>query len=299
MAYYSYRKGIATAILMLTLSACATQYHVPVYDNIPEKITSTDVTVGLNQEELYVKFVRADSSATSAQFGLLGALIGSAIDASVNSSKSEDAEALAKSIRDAVVDVNFSDEFSTAVSAELSNVNWLKANDVKVAHSFDANNTKTYITQSNGGAALIITTNYFMSPDVKSFNINCNVVLYPNDEHAKMIAKQNRPDEEEPVLYRNNINYVYKLKAEVENQEAAVQEWIKGNAVTLKSAIREGVSKMAKMVAMDLTKTRSAGVQQESKPTEDGADSVETVVETGVNYKIARLPSGSLQATYQ
>ena len=80
-------KLLFTASIILLLSACATSsYHIPVSNEAHNKIESTNVTLGLNQEEIYLKFVRADSSASTAQFGLLGALIGSAIDASINSS---------------------------------------------------------------------------------------------------------------------------------------------------------------------------------------------------------------------
>lgn len=294
--YFNIVKNLAIVLLVVvSISACSSTYHVPVYSNVPDKIKSTDVTVGLNQEEVYVKFVVSNSGSAGVGFGILGAIIASVVDSAINSSSSEDAEKLAKPFRDATIDVDFSKEFASALNAQLKNVSWLKVNDVMVNNSYQYDKTPEMVKSSSSNAVLLIATNYYMDPALGSFNIDTVLTMHPNDKTLIALAEKNRPYLEVPFLYRNKIRFRFKLPTKASTQKIAIEEWVKNDANELITALRNGVAKVAEMIALDLAKI----VDKNAKV--DNANESETpkevIVATGENFKIARLRNGDLVTT--
>ncbi len=289
MKLYNPIKNISILLLITAVSACSSTYRIPVYDNIPEKIKSTDVTVGLNQEEVYVKFIATNSGGAGVSFGILGAIISSVIDSALNSSSSKDAEKLAKPLRDSIVDIDFSKEFVSALNEKLKDVSWLKANNATVNNSYQFDKTAEMVKGSSSNAVLLISTNYYMDPALDSFNINTVLTMYPNDASLLAVAEKNRPDLETQFIYRNKIRFKFKLLAKVTTKEVAIKEWTKNNAKELTTALRIGVGKVAEMVALDLSNIVNKNAKTDSR--------TETIVATGENFKISRLANGDLLAT--
>lgn len=287
MKIYSHIKKLSLATLLIATSACSSTYHIPVYNNVSDKIKSTDVTLGLNQEEIYVDFHVAQGGGGG--YGLLGALIASAINAGINSSSSEDAEKLAVPLRNATVDVNFSSEFTTALNKELKKVSWLNAKKTSVKNSYKFSTSSELTKDSASSAVLLVTAKYYVKQDINAFNIDTVLKLIPNDPALIALANKNKPDEEVPYLYRNNIGFTFKLPSTISDKDAAIQEWVQDNGTRIITALRKGMGEVAQLIAMDLSNTVDIKVKAD-----DTAEKKEVIVASGENYKISRMPAGNV-----
>lgn len=100
-------KRIVALSALLILAGCAGNYKTTF--ETPEEAAPITVYVApiLNQEEISIQVVYADSSAATAQYGLVGALVGSVIDAAVNSAQARQAERRAEVVRELTADYDF------------------------------------------------------------------------------------------------------------------------------------------------------------------------------------------------
>ncbi len=290
MTIFNTIKKLSVIALVVTTSACSSTYHIPVYKNVADKVQSTDVTLGLNQEEIYVDFVVAQGGGGG--YGILGALIAAAVNAGINSSSSEDAEKLAIPLRNATVDVNFSSEFTAALNNELKKINWLNANKTYVRNSYKFSDSTELTKDSASSAVLLVTARYYVKPDINAFNIDTVLKLIPNSPALIALANKNKPDEELPYLYRNRISFTFKLPSAALDKEAAIYEWVKNDGKKLITALRKGIGDVAHMIALDLSNTVDSNVKSE-----DSDSKQEVIVASGENYKIARMPTGNLVTT--
>ena len=78
----------------------------------------------LDQEEIEVQVVVADSSAGTAQFGALGALVGAIIDTAVTNSRAKKAERKAEVLRAATIDYDFLENLNSVIGVETAGNGW-------------------------------------------------------------------------------------------------------------------------------------------------------------------------------
>lgn len=283
---------------LLFMSACAqTPYHVPISSNVHKNIRNTSVKMGLNQEEIYMKFRQADSSSATSQYGFLGALFGSLIDSAINSSESEDAEKLVKPVKNALININFEKEMTSALNSKLRTLKWLRADNTSVISSYNDDMTSEIIEKSKSSAVLMIRPDYYISTDARSFKIDTTVILYPSNSKLKNISKIERPDEEDKIIYRNLFHFTYNLPNEKKltgDKEAVIKNWSKNNGKYIKLAIRTGILQTTKMVALDLSKV----VQSKNITKLAEAEKKREILKSGKNYELARSPNGALFLLY-
>ena len=284
-------KLVFVTTVFLVLSACAqTPYHIPITSNIHKNIDSTSVNIGLNQEEIYMKFRAANSSGS--QFGFLGDLIALLVDSAINSSESEDAEKLAKPIKDALIDMNFAKEISTALSKEIKSLKWVSFKNAKIISSYD-NKSKDLVKKSGSSAVLVIRPDYYISENAKSFKMDTSVTLYPNNSNLNMISSTERPDEEEKIIYRNKLHFTYAFpvgKKLITDKKLLIKKWAENKGKYIKYAIRKGVAETAKMLAIDLSKV----VPSKRKAQSSDTNQKQVTIKSKGSYKLVRSSNGSL-----
>ncbi|MFV2055144.1 MAG: hypothetical protein ACC707_01710 [Thiohalomonadales bacterium] len=125
--------SIGFAVLTVLMSGCATIYRIPVFDNVPQSISETEVRVGVNKDHMRLSFAALNTSVAGAQFGLLGAVIGSVIDSTVNRSNLQKADEIAKkSYKNSSFNYDIEKEFSDVLDLTLGSDlrNPLKRKDI-------------------------------------------------------------------------------------------------------------------------------------------------------------------------
>ena len=93
-------------MFVLATAGCAGNYATTFDHNAAAEPLKLHLAPVLNEEEMDVQVVVADSSAATAQYGLIGALVGGIIDASVNKAREREAERKAAVLRDLTVSLD-------------------------------------------------------------------------------------------------------------------------------------------------------------------------------------------------
>ncbi|WP_455222737.1 hypothetical protein [Kaarinaea lacus] len=285
--------SITFAVVALMFGGCAIQSHLPMTKDAQSKIQSTDVVIGLSQEEIYAEIERSNTSAAVGG-GLLFALI----DAAIESSRSDDAETLVTPIKNSLIDYNFPSEFETALSTELQRLTWLNSIKYQTRKPYTPNDVDSVIQAASADILLVFNTSYRFSPGLKSVKVSTAVTGYANSDELKAIAKESSPDAEKPVLYMNSFTYSQPLVGEYTDSEKASKIWSDNNAEQVRTALTEGASEIAKMVATDLEiaraqyKDKSVQVGEGNQVTMDGATG--TLVSEDDKRVILRLANGSM-----
>ena len=117
-------KNVFAIFSILIISGCTGNYKTTFDHAAQAEPVNIHVAPILNEEEMDVQVVYADSSAATAQYGLIGALVGSIIDASVNSARERKAERKAAVIRDLTAGLNFSESSQQAALSIGNHEKW-------------------------------------------------------------------------------------------------------------------------------------------------------------------------------
>lgn len=288
--------SIAFAITTLFFGGCATQSYVHMTKDAQSKIQSTDVVIGLSQEEI---FAEIDQSNITAATG--GGLLFALIDASVNSSRTEDAETLVAPIKDSLIEYNFPSEFEAALNAELQRLVWLNTINYQIKKPYSATDEDGVLSKASADIVFVFSTSYRFGPGFKSIKISSTVNGYANNEELKAIAKNANPDIEKPLLYKNSFAFSQPFQGEYTDSAQASKAWNNNNAEQVKTALTMGVTELAKMVATDLEiaraqyKDQSLQVGQGEQVTYDGKTG--TLVSKDDKRIVLRLADGSMYST--
>ena len=284
---------IAIAISALFFGGCATQSQMHMTKDAQSKIQSTDVVIGLAQEEIFAEIEKSNMTAASGG-GLLFALI----DASVNSSRTDDAETLISPIKNSLIEYNFPSEFETALSTELQRLVWLNTVKYQTKKPYSPTDDDSVLTSASADIVFVFSTSYRFSPGFKSVKVSSAVKGYANTDELKSIAKKANPDVEKPLLYMNSFVFSQPLQGAYTDSTQASKAWGSNDAEQVKSALTLGVSELAKMITTDLEiaraqyKDKSLQVGQGEQVTYDGKTG--TVVTKDDKRVVLRLANGSM-----
>ena len=284
-----------TFIAVILFSGCATSY-TPLTMEAKSNIQSSEIILDLKQQELYAEIEKADSSAASAQFGLLGALIGTVVDSTINSSRSETAETMVAPIRNSMVDYNFGQALEDTLAVELKSLSFLNIQHISQVHSQDSEESTKLIENSQADVVLTLNTVYYLTPNFRTLKIISNIKAHPNTDILKVIVKKTDSNSDIPLLYQNSFTYEYSLKTSTSTLDEAVNNWAENNGRLIRKAVNQGVAELAKMIAYDLNVSESGNNDTKPAKTEKtkyGNRSGILVLDDN-QYVILRLEDGSL-----
>lgn len=217
------------------LSGCANQipYKRPMQDVYKPVGQDVQVYTYAAKEGIGVRYFLQDSSAAGAPYGLLGALVATAMDGIMNAGPKETSARMANMLATGFDLLETEYQLQAALASELKQVPWLRAQD-KIKHAEAGQRLEA--DKFAEPAALLVSLNYSMSPDLAHLNLNTDVrlmaksqqyqPLYP--EEAAVLAKaetdrqaaltrqskkkQPNPDEvpadQRSQIYRNQFTYI-------------------------------------------------------------------------------------------
>lgn len=200
----SFTKLFGSVLGLALLSACSVSpYRVPLTEAARQSLDDVYVTTAIVQRELDIHVPIQDSSAATAQFGLIGALVGSAMDASINKSNVTEGERRVAPVRESLVGYDFDALFKSSLDETLKMIDWMKVSDIAVKKSaFHPGQ----IVSLNNKTIAIVDTNYRLDFDLNTLRVITTVEIYEKNAFSKMSRRAIRPDV--PPIYRNRFVYV-------------------------------------------------------------------------------------------
>ena len=201
--------------ISLIISGCTVIPAKQAYITPPSNQTINVYSL-IPQDELEALYPIQNSSAASAQFGLVGALVGAAIDGSINKSNAEVAEENLVYIRNELTELEFDKLFEEEIVKKLKGQ--VKIGEIKTIKSEDE--LKKML--SPGELYLLLNTHYKMDIDFRTPFIVTNVSLNAKGQGS---GKKKVKDS---ILYKNTFTYFgLSLPKAVKNQtsiDAEIEE---------------------------------------------------------------------------
>ena len=179
-------KKLFVIIATLSLAGCAGTYKTT-FDHAErvDPITVHVVPV-VTKEEMDVQIVVADSSAATAQFGLIGAMVGSIIDSAVNKKNAIAAERLAEVVRE------LTGEYDLFAAASQSAVNVGNNDRWKILTIEDSVSTvgwddaaKNAFDNSDAAAVVLLDYDYALTPAANQVRVNVDQRVYLRSAQTK------------------------------------------------------------------------------------------------------------------
>lgn len=171
-------KRILIAVAAMALAGCAGSYK-PTFDHA-ERVEPISVHVApvLSKEEMDVQIVVADSSAATAQFGLIGGLVGAVVDSAINRRNAIKAERLAEIVREKTVEYDlFSAATRSAAVGDGERWTVVEAEEATTSVGYDdiANNA---FNASEAEAVVVLAFDYALTPAVNQVRVNVDQRVY-------------------------------------------------------------------------------------------------------------------------
>ncbi len=280
---------------LVVVAGCTTTTHVPMSDDARSQIESTDVVVGLQQQEIYAEINHSHVSAATG-----GGLIGALIEAMVDTASAQAAERFVEPVRNALLNYDFGDELAAALRKDLNRLSWLNTQSFETYYGLNSTKEAEAIERSNSDMLIVADSRYFLNPAFDTLKVMTSVRVHPKDGELVAIAKEAAPDLQRPLLYRNEFAYTRKLPVSVSNREEATEAWVASEGAMIRQALSEGVSTTAAMMALDLDVARatyaehSSQVEERQRKSYDGVTG--TVLTDGPDLILMRLQDGTLYA---
>lgn len=239
--------AFAAGVLLINLFGCATVNEVPMQPEAKKLIKSSNVVVGINQQEIYAEINRSNTSAAMGG-GLLFALIDSAVD----SSRTGDAEEMIKPIRNALIDYDFPNNFSSAMEKELKGLDWFRLRKLSVDPNLDPAREEKLRSSGKDSIVMFANTRYYLSADFSSLNIVTNVRIYPKTTELLDVAKKiDGNNQEAPLLYKHTIMTMQPLKNAAGTPEERVTAWTMKQS-HIRDALNRGIAQISRDLVADL-----------------------------------------------
>jgi len=193
-------KNLVAAFALLALTGCAGNYKPTFQHAADAEPVTVYVAPVLNQEEMTVQIVTADSSAATAQYGLIGALVGSVIDSAVNNSRAKKAERRAEVLRDISADYDF---IGTAKQTAINVGNherWkILAIDDPISTDKAAAIAAELFDNSDADAIALLSANYALTPTMDQVRADIDQTIYLRADYTP--GKRARADSSRTLSY--------------------------------------------------------------------------------------------------
>ncbi|MEO0576124.1 MAG: hypothetical protein AAF004_11735 [Pseudomonadota bacterium] len=173
------------ALVAVTLFSGCVSYKASIPVAADGQPQTVHVLPALYDEEIGVQIVVADSSAATAQYGLIGALVGAAIDASINNSRAKKAERRAEVVREMTADFSLQENFEGALQLTEGGDNWRidSVSDI-TADTNIRSMVKEIFDGSETDNVVVLTGKYQMTPIVDQVTLTVVQTVYPRTLYA-------------------------------------------------------------------------------------------------------------------
>lgn len=216
-------------------------------------ISSTRVLVGLDHDSKMGPPIVANGS-SGQQFGLIGALVESAIVHGENNALQERQRRLT-GINQAVLDFNIASRFRETVESTIKPIDWLNVSYVVKKHDVKIFEVEKMVNSLEEDALLLIDNKYLMAEDFSNFKVFSYVAIYANEKNLAKIAKDARPHENPPTLYKNLFKYEFKYDGTYTTPESALKGWSDNDGEMLKRAMAQSIDNLVNQIVTDFSYT--------------------------------------------
>ncbi|OGW29845.1 MAG: hypothetical protein A2X59_13100 [Nitrospirae bacterium GWC2_42_7] len=247
------RKINLLVILVISIVSfgCAAKVHTPLNQEARENISSCDIYIFLQQQEIYAEI---DKSKVSMATG--GGLIAALIDSAVDHSRAKKAEASIMPIKNSLVDFDFGNTLKKEIQNSVKSVTWLNVGQINLEGMLTEENSDRCFVNASASAILLVQPSYYFSSDFKSFKIASSVHLLPKSESLQKYKTESdeRPADLENAIYKNVLTYQEEVVKEGEKEEN-LQYWTEDKSIQVKTALSDGIKELARMIAIDINRT--------------------------------------------
>lgn len=172
-------KNLALLAALAALSGCAGNYKNTFEHPPGAEPVSLHVAPVLNQEELSVQIVLADSSAATAQYGALGGLIGGIIDASINAKNARKAEIRAEILRELAADYDLVNAIEQTTLRIGNDDRWkIMSVDKPISTTKERATAGEVMDRSDVDAVILLTASYAMTPGLDQLRADIEQKVY-------------------------------------------------------------------------------------------------------------------------
>ncbi len=260
-------KRFLVAVAVVSLAGCAGSYK-PTFDH-SERVEPITIHVApvLSKEEMDVQIVVADSSAATAQFGLIGGLVGAVIDSAINKRNAIRAERLAEVVREMTVEYDlFSAATQSAAVGDGERWAVVQADEAMTSVGFD-DVANSAFNASEAEAVVVLDFDYALTPAANQIRVNVDQRVYlrstpkSNDRNRRpeslrsftyyspQVALVQRPfddGEKERLVGMLEENYAERIAARPDEKDdlekardSEIEELTKAETIPLALAISE------------------------------------------------------------
>jgi hypothetical protein len=194
-------KRIFLLIAIISLAGCAGTYKTTFDHQARPEPISIHVVPTVPKEEMDVQIVVSDSSAATAQYGLIGALVGAVIDSAVNKKNAVAAERKAEIIREATAEY---DLFHAAHQSTLrvgDHERWkiltIEKPFTTVGWDDAANNA---FDQGDSDAVVVLNFDYALTPAATQVRVDVDQRVYLRNTPKKS-GKNRKPESLRSFIY--------------------------------------------------------------------------------------------------
>ena len=167
-------------ICLLFLTAGCVSYQPTFPSTEGAETESLHVLPVLHQEEVAVQVVVADSSAATAQYGAIGALIGAIVDSAVNNSRAKKAERKAEVLRAATVDYDLTANLVDATATEAVGNGWSVQSVGDVTGDTETRKLVADVfADSSVDTVVVLTATYQLTPNIDQVHVSIQQEVFP------------------------------------------------------------------------------------------------------------------------
>ncbi len=216
-------------------------------------IESTDVVLGVPQQEINAG-IKQSKLALYTGGGLIPALI----DASINDARTKEAEGLMSSLRDEMLNYDYSSVFKEELHQSLMQINWLNVNSVIIDREVSDDWIQQHLKNSDASNVLFVHSSYQFTPTLGQIVVTSSAKMIPNTEQLYPYKEKpkktfNDPTKKGNALYRNDeIIETINLDLKGVEKEDIVAKCADNNASLVKQGLTEAVHNTAVIIAGDM-----------------------------------------------
>ena len=94
-----------------------------------------------------------------------------------------------------------------------------------------------------------------MAKDFTNITIFSYVALYANEKSLAKIAKDSRPYDDPPTLYKNLFQYEFRFEGIYTTANEALKGWSENNGEMLHRALETSIADLSNQIVADLSST--------------------------------------------
>ena len=254
------RKLIICISTLIMTTGCVVQQKywndsAPIFMNETARplISSIRVMVGLDYDSKMGPPMIANQNSAQ-QFGLIGLLVESAIVYNENDSIQMRQRRLTE-INRATLEFNIGSQFREAVESTMKPIDWLNISYVVKKHDIKIHEIEKMVVDLEEDALLLIDNKYLMAEDFSKLEVLSYVAIYANEANLVKIAKDARPDEYPPTLYKNLFRFEYPYQGTYITADKAINGWSENGSQMLKNALSKSIENLVNQIVTDFSYT--------------------------------------------